>query len=224
MRLTIGKFATGIACALIAPLVFGTPGGPFENQVSNTLTNVGDNDPQDALGFVVGQICPGGLAPGIPGPGGSMGSPAGVLLDRDLSDRCTEIVVASGALSSSTPASSAQLNETQAGLQAFAPEESAALATSQVDAGGTHFAAEVEGNSATIILLAQQDSSASNAIEVSNAFGKVDIDKAGWGTEVPDAKSPPSPPRKMRTTQSMNRIVRSIQTNRRVMVPRVRMR
>jgi hypothetical protein len=78
MRLTIGKFATGIACALIAPLVFGTPGGPFENQVGNTLTNVGDNDPQDALGFVVGQICPGGLAPGIPGPGGSMGSPAGV--------------------------------------------------------------------------------------------------------------------------------------------------
>ena len=89
-------------------------------------------------------------------------------------------MVASGALSSSTPASSAQLNETQAGLQAFAPEESAALATSQVDAGGTHFAAEVEGNSATIILLAQQDSSASNAIEVSNAFGKVDIEKAGW--------------------------------------------
>lgn len=88
---------------------------------------------------------------------------------------------------------------------------------------GTHFAAEVEGDSATIILLAQQDPSASNAIEVSNAFGKVEIDKAGWGTEVPDAKSPPSPPRKMRTTQSMNRIVRSIQTNRRVMVPRMRM-
>ncbi len=89
---------------------------------------------------------------------------------------------------------------------------------------GTHFAAEVEGDSATIILLAQQDPSASNAIEVSNAFGKVEIDKAGWGTEVPDAKSPPSPPRPMRTTNSMNRIVRSIQTNRRVMVPRVRMR
>lgn len=88
---------------------------------------------------------------------------------------------------------------------------------------GTHFAAEVEGDSATIILLAQQDASAPNAIEVSNAFGKVEIDKAGWGTEVPDAKSQPSPPRKMRTTNSMNRIMRSIQTNRRVMVPRVRM-
>ncbi|MGR9093019.1 MAG: hypothetical protein ACU85U_20800, partial [Gammaproteobacteria bacterium] len=89
---------------------------------------------------------------------------------------------------------------------------------------GTHFAAEVEGDSATIILLAQEDAGASNAIEVSNEFGKVDIDKAGWGTEIPDAMSPPSPPRKMRSTQSMNRIIRSIQTNRRVVVPRTHMR
>ena len=88
---------------------------------------------------------------------------------------------------------------------------------------GTHFAAEVEGDSATIILLAQQDTSASNAIEVSNAFGKVEIDKAGWGTEIPDAESPPSQPRKMRSTQSMNRILRSVQTNRRVRIPRTRM-
>jgi hypothetical protein len=85
---------------------------------------------------------------------------------------------------------------------------------------GTHFAAEVDGDSATIILLAQQDTSASNAIEVSNAYGKVEIDKAGWGTEIPDATSPPSPPRKMRSTQSMNRILRSVQTTRRVRIPR----
>ncbi len=89
---------------------------------------------------------------------------------------------------------------------------------------GTHFAAEVEGDSTTIILLAQENAGASNAIEVSNEFGKVDIDKAGWGTEIPDAMSPPSPPRKMRSTQSMNRIIRSIQTNRRVVVPRTHMR
>jgi hypothetical protein len=44
---------------------------------------------------------------------------------------------------------------------------------------GTHFAAEVDGDSATIILLAQKDPTASNAIEVSNAFGKVEIDTAG---------------------------------------------
>lgn len=89
---------------------------------------------------------------------------------------------------------------------------------------GTHFVAEVEGDSATIILLAQKDEDASNAIEVSNSFGKVDIDKAGWGTEIPDATSPPSPPRKMQSTQSMNRIIRSIQTNRRVIAPRMPMR
>ena len=89
---------------------------------------------------------------------------------------------------------------------------------------GTHFAAEVEGDSATIILLAQQDPKASNAIEVENAYGKVEIDKAGWGTEIPDAASPPSPPRKMQSTQSMNRIIRSVQTTRRVVVPRSPMR
>ncbi len=85
---------------------------------------------------------------------------------------------------------------------------------------GTHFAAEVEGDSATIILLAQPDASAPNAIEVSNTYGKVEIDKVGWGTEIPDATSPPSPPHKMRTTQSMNRILRSVQTTRRVRIPR----
>ncbi len=89
---------------------------------------------------------------------------------------------------------------------------------------GTHFAAEVEGDSATIILLAQQDTSAANAIEVSNTYGRVEIDKAGWGTEIPDARSPPSPPRKMRSTQSMNRILRSVQTTRRVRVPRAPIR
>jgi len=88
---------------------------------------------------------------------------------------------------------------------------------------GTHFAAEVEGDSATIILLAQEDAAASNAIEVSNEFGKVEIDKAGWGTEVPDASSPPSPPRKMQTPHNMNRVLRSVQTQRRVVVPRMRM-
>ena len=89
---------------------------------------------------------------------------------------------------------------------------------------GTHFVAEVEGDSATIILLAQEDESASNAIEVENEYGKVEIDKPGWGTEVPDANSPPSPPRLMQSTQPMQRILRSIQTTRRVVVPRSPMR
>ena len=85
---------------------------------------------------------------------------------------------------------------------------------------GTHFAAEVDGDSATIILLAQEDESAANAIEVSNSFGKVEIDKAGYGTEVPDANSPPSPPRRMQTPNSMTRILRSVRTNQRVRIPR----
>lgn len=85
---------------------------------------------------------------------------------------------------------------------------------------GTHFTAEVDGDSATIILLAQKDTKASNAIEVSNAYGKVEINKPGWGTEIPDAKSPPSPPRQMRSMNSMSRILRSIQTTGRVRIPR----
>ena len=56
-----------------------------------------------------------------------------MLLNRDLSDRCTEIVVASGIFGDG-PTSSGDL-EVQAGLQAMAPEEGAVLATSQVDAG-----------------------------------------------------------------------------------------
>ena len=89
---------------------------------------------------------------------------------------------------------------------------------------GTHFVAEVEGDSATIILLAQEDPDASNAIEVSNNFGRVEIDKAGYGTNVPDANSPPSPPRRMQTPNTMNQVIRSIRTNQRVRVPRSPMR
>lgn len=89
---------------------------------------------------------------------------------------------------------------------------------------GTHFAAEVEGERATVILLEQEDPDTANAIEVSNAYGSVEIDKPGYGTEVPDAQSPPSPPRKMKSTQTMNRILRSVNTTRRVIVPRAHMR
>ena len=85
---------------------------------------------------------------------------------------------------------------------------------------GTHFVAEVEGDSATIILLAQEDPDAANAIEVSNNFGRVEIDKAGYGTKVPDAQSPPSPPRRMQTPNTMTQVIRSMRTNQRVRVPR----
>ena len=85
---------------------------------------------------------------------------------------------------------------------------------------GTHFVAEVDGDSATIILLAQEDPDASNAIQVSNNFGSVEIEKPGYGTNVPDAQSPPSPPRRMQTPNTMTQVLRSIRTNQRVRIPR----
>jgi hypothetical protein len=96
------------------------------------------------------------------------------------------------------------------------------LATNVATIGvrGTHFTAEVQESSATIILLPLEDPKAPNAIEVSNAYGTVQIDEAGYGTEIPDAHSPPSPPRQMRTTENMTRILRSVNTMRRVIVPR----
>lgn len=98
------------------------------------------------------------------------------------------------------------------------------IAVATIGVRGTHFTAEVQESSATVILLAQDNGNASNAIEVSNQFGKVEIDEAGYGTEIPDAKSPPSPPRKMTMSNSMNRILRSSQTTRRVLIPRSPMR
>jgi len=88
---------------------------------------------------------------------------------------------------------------------------------------GTHFTAEVQGSSALIILLAQAAGGGANAIDVSNQYGTVEIDQTGYGTEIPDANSPPSPPRKMRTTNTMSRILRSTLTTGRVRIPRSRM-
>ncbi len=85
---------------------------------------------------------------------------------------------------------------------------------------GTHFTAEVSGDSATIILLAQAVAGAANAIQVSNQYGSVAIDEPGFGTEIPDANSPPSPPRLMQTSRDMQRILRSVNTTRRVRIPR----
>ncbi len=85
---------------------------------------------------------------------------------------------------------------------------------------GTHFTVEVQGTSATVILLAQAVADTANAIEVENQFGKVEIDEAGYGTEIPDAMSPPSPPRKMQVSNNMSRLLRSVNTTRRVKIPR----
>jgi len=57
------------------------------------------------------------------------------------------------------------------------------------------------------------------AIEVSNAFGAVTIDEPGYGTEIPDAQSPPSPPRRMRL-RAVDNLMRSLSTIQRIQLPR----
>lgn len=75
---------------------------------------------------------------------------------------------------------------------------------------GTDFAGEVIGESARVVLLEPEDG-APTAIEVSNAYGSVVIDQPGYGTEIPDAHSPPSPPRRMRL-EGVQNLMRSIGT------------
>ena len=100
---------------------------------------------------------------------------------------------------------------------------------------GTHFAGEVlpqevdeDGNvireaSAQITLLEPEEDKPT-AIEVSNEYGSVVVDKPGYGTEIPDEHSPPSPVRKMqlRTISNVLRAIRA--STRQVRVPKPRIR
>lgn len=86
---------------------------------------------------------------------------------------------------------------------------------------GTHFEGEVierqekDGQavdaSARVVLLEPQGSDGGSAIVVENKFGSVVIDQPGFGTEIPDEKSPPSPVRRMqlRTLDNLLRVIRS---------------
>ncbi|MCZ6802588.1 MAG: hypothetical protein O7D86_01265 [Proteobacteria bacterium] len=60
-----------------------------------------------------------------------------------------------------------------------------------------------------------------NKIEVYNEFGSVIIDEAGYGTEIPDEFSPPSPPRRMRL-RTITNLMRSLQSIQRINTPRPR--
>lgn len=73
---------------------------------------------------------------------------------------------------------------------------------------GTHFGAEVGADSATVLLLDQPDGTA-NAVEVSNAYGAVVLDQPGYGTHIPDAHSPPSPPKRLRLN-AVERLSRNV--------------
>jgi len=86
---------------------------------------------------------------------------------------------------------------------------------------GTHFEGEVterqekDGRtvdaSAKVVLLEPEGSDGGSALVVENRFGSVVIDQPGFGTEIPDEKSPPSPVRRMqlRTLDNLMRVIRS---------------
>jgi hypothetical protein len=95
------------------------------------------------------------------------------------------------------------------------------LAVATIGIRGTHFEGEVTERqekggktvdaSAKVALLEPEGSDAGNAIVVENKFGSVVIDKPGFGTEIPDEKSPPSPVKRMqlRTIENLLRALRT---------------
>lgn len=86
---------------------------------------------------------------------------------------------------------------------------------------GTTVAVVASANAATVVLEEPEDTTRKTAIEVSNEFGSVFIDEPGYGTEIPDEFSPPSPPQRMRL-RTINNLMRSLQSVQRVNVPRPR--
>ncbi len=65
--------------------------------------------------------------------------------------------------------------------------------------------------SAKIVLMEPEEAGRQTSIVVYNEFGSVVIDQPGYGTEIPDEKSPPSPVRKMQlhTIENVLRALRS---------------
>ncbi len=85
---------------------------------------------------------------------------------------------------------------------------------------GTTVGGEVVGESVTIVLLENEDGEPkASAIEVGNDHGTVLIDQQGYGTTVPDANSPPTPPARM-SLRAIENLVRNINSIQRISVPR----
>ena len=87
---------------------------------------------------------------------------------------------------------------------------------------GTHVVGEFQGDTAKVVLLEPEGKPHPTAIDVSNQFGSVTIDEPGFGTEVPDANSPPSPPRRMKLNIVRN-MMQSFRPAQRISIPRPRM-
>ncbi len=79
---------------------------------------------------------------------------------------------------------------------------SVTLSVATIGIRGTQVAGEVDETSAKVILLEPEDDPRrSTSVEVANQFGSVVIDQPGFGTEIPDQFSPPSPVRRMQVRQ-----------------------
>lgn len=109
------------------------------------------------------------------------------------------------------------------GLVAKKRPESMKVGTAVATIGirGTQVIGEADATSATIILLEPEDKSRQSKIDVYNQYGQVTIDEPGYGTEVPDEFSPPSPPRRM-AMRTINNLMRSMQQINRINLPRPR--
>lgn len=94
----------------------------------------------------------------------------------------------------------------------------AGMLTVSIGVRGTDFAGETDGQSARVVLLESEDG-APAAIEVWNDYGRVRIDQAGYGTEIPDTHSPPSPPRHMRL-EGVSNLARTLGQVQRLQMPR----
>ena len=94
---------------------------------------------------------------------------------------------------------------------------------------GTHVAGEVferqetdagivESSARIMLLEDEDDKGEASAIVVSNEYGSVLIDEPGYGTEIPDEHSPPSPVRRMQL-RSINNLLRAIRSSTRRKLP-----
>ncbi len=111
------------------------------------------------------------------------------------------------------------------GLIASEKPEAMEVNTSVATIGirGTNVAGKADATSATVILLEPEGDPKPTTIVVANQYGSVSINQPGYGTNVPDQFSPPSPPRRMKL-DAVNSIMRSLQSVQRVNVPQPRMR
>jgi FecR-like protein len=91
------------------------------------------------------------------------------------------------------------------------------LSVATIGIRGTHVVGETTATTAKVILL-EPEKPASTAVEVFNQYGSVTIDKVGYGTEVPDQFSPPSPIRRMQM-RTIDNLMRSIQNSQRIRMP-----